>query len=719
MNSYKHTLPTKRSGCRKVNQISWAGFTGRRDKTNFIRFTNAATDHHVEKLVSRYMDYVRKTSQSRGRLKTVVHMKEIYNVALRYSAGIRFEPIPFCRTNSDNLPRFLTPWRKDLKGSYNRRRAILGVLQLYKLISTPEAQYSISTITDPYRGELNPIWLPTFKATLEQTFPSELREARIGSLRGSLKISGKNGPNGPAMVTLHVDRKALRGSKLLEDIRTLAALTNNDELLTILSLTQPAESLEFAHRKGHAPAHSRLRVKHESGGKARVFATLDNFSQSSLKPIHNFLMNWLNRNPKDGTESHATAANAVKRWTGTNHKIWSFDLTSATDRYPLFLQEIVMQHLFGSEIKSLWKNIISNREFIKPEGNGSVRYSVGQPMGALSSWATFAVTHHIHIMTAAKLANARPDTYDYRIIGDDIAIFRNAGVAKWYIRMMTDLSVPFSTAKSIVPSDCTTNKSVAELAKRVFVGGIELSPIPPDSIIELMRSPLGKKALILLGEDRDYNSLCSPYSVQSFLNYEDYGALTIPVGKTLSLLKGVKVVLSTWEDSDESPPGGVHPLWNYWYNQTKGYIADEAFTYLLIWYVADQLETTTTSVLRNISELNRSEVPTWAEEAKVGDWKPRIWEIENTLPTIVSYMSANIMREFEFLQEYTKRIRGNDPSELFEALKRLHSIITIEDLYRKHRFEDEKLRNLSQTSEFLKHCIRVRRRAVERAYLYS
>jgi hypothetical protein len=36
------------------------------------------------------------------------------------------------------------------------------------------------------------------------------------------------------------------------------------------------------------------------------------------------------------------------------------------------------------------------------ESNGKYRYSVGQPMGALSSWGMLALTHHCLVQMAAK-----------------------------------------------------------------------------------------------------------------------------------------------------------------------------------------------------------------------------------------------------------------------------------------------------------------------------
>lgn len=73
----------------------------------------------------------------------------------------------------------------------------------------------------------------------------------------------------------------------------------------------------------------------------------------------------------------------------------------------------------------------------KRVGFGSVRYSVGQPMGFLSSWPAMALSHHVLVHTAFMRAYKRVDAsgnlgvfnrsnlgmFDkYVILGDDIVI---------------------------------------------------------------------------------------------------------------------------------------------------------------------------------------------------------------------------------------------------------------------------------------------------------
>jgi len=68
-------------------------------------------------------------------------------------------------------------------------------------------------------------------------------------------------------------------------------------------------------------------------------------------------------------------------------------------------------------------------------------------MGAYSSWASLALTHHCIIHLAA--VNKGLETFsDYCILGDDVVIM-NELVAEEYLRLMELLGVNINLAKSV------------------------------------------------------------------------------------------------------------------------------------------------------------------------------------------------------------------------------------------------------------------------------
>jgi len=73
-------------------------------------------------------------------------------------------------------------------------------------------------------------------------------------------------------------------------------------------------------------------------------------------------------------------------------KSFGYDLSAATDRLPISLQVRILSDLIGSKRAELWGKILVDRDYVLTndvylgKGNSqSLRYKVGQPMGALSS----------------------------------------------------------------------------------------------------------------------------------------------------------------------------------------------------------------------------------------------------------------------------------------------------------------------------------------------
>jgi hypothetical protein len=100
----------------------------------------------------------------------------------------------------------------------------------------------------------------------------------------------------------------------------------------------------------------------------------------------------------------------------------------------------------------------------------SLTYAVGQPMGALSSWALLALTHHFIIQFAAYRVGFRRWFEAYVVLGDDVVILHDE-VAEEYLLLMKDLGVGINLVKSI------RSKDSLEFAKRNFVRGVDVSPL--------------------------------------------------------------------------------------------------------------------------------------------------------------------------------------------------------------------------------------------------
>jgi hypothetical protein len=209
-------------------------------------------------------------------------------------------------------------------------------------------------------------------------------------------------------------------------------------------------------------------------------------------------MNILKSIPEDGTSSHNIAGTTLKAMTSVEH-MTCYDLTAATDRMPIDLQIKVFLPIFGEEITSLWKNLMTNRDI--GYRDKTIRYAVGQPMGILSSWAAMALTHHV-IIQYSKIKAGLPAKY--LIIGDDMTI-SNTKVAKVYSDTLEKLGMEISLGKSLIPN--TSKAKVGEIAKRYFIEGQEISPIPPQILAKSTGSLNGFLEMEQVMRDRDYSRI--------------------------------------------------------------------------------------------------------------------------------------------------------------------------------------------------------------------
>jgi hypothetical protein len=218
----------------------------------------------------------------------------------------------------------------------------------------------------------------------------------------------------------------------------------------------------------------------EPAGKIRVVAMVDILTQSILKPLHDWIFGVLRQIPEDGTfDQKAPLELLISKGC---KDVYSYDLSAATDRLPLALQESLIGWLLGEKVARLWASLLVNRTYWFHANTArkyglntcSVRYGAGQPMGAYSSWAMLALTHHFCVQLAAWRVYGNTGAWFslYAVLGDDVVIADNS-VAMAYLSLMRDeLRVEINDNKSMVSKDGTF-----EFAKRTIFRGEDATPI--------------------------------------------------------------------------------------------------------------------------------------------------------------------------------------------------------------------------------------------------
>lgn len=264
----------------------------------------------------------------------------------------------------------------------------------------------------------------------------------------------------------------------------------------------------------------KLGTKKEAAGKVRVFAMVDPFTQWILRPLHEAIFRLLGWIRQDGTHDQVKPLRVLLRrqeglrnenrapgdrltgwyrlgakYPSKTYSLYSFDLTAATDRLPLVIQIALLVPVLGLELAQAWGTILVGRDyyiFLKDEyGVGELtpkRYSTGQPMGALSSWAMLALTHHCIVQWAwyqVCTQDRRKWSWysDYAVLGDDVVIM-GGRVADAYVTIMTGLGVGIGSHKSLV----SRNGSTLEFAKRTFFHGKDVSAVPLPELLVARRN---------------------------------------------------------------------------------------------------------------------------------------------------------------------------------------------------------------------------------------
>jgi hypothetical protein len=184
-------------------------------------------------------------------------------------------------------------------------------------------------------------------------------------------------------------------------------------------------------------------VTQEPGGKARWFANPNPILQNMTVPLFNALHECVNRDPNDFSLDQDAGITYVFRKIRTKRKCHFFDLSNATDTFPLALQlEWLRRNNYDhSQLRLLFK--ASRGVWYIPALDREISWNVGQPLGLKPSFYAFSTTHSMLIRGIFASLGKEPE---YALVGDDVAIFDN-GAASIYSEVMSGLGIQLSSAK--------------------------------------------------------------------------------------------------------------------------------------------------------------------------------------------------------------------------------------------------------------------------------
>jgi hypothetical protein len=363
-----------------------------------------------------------------------------------------------------------------LKGSREEQRLALIIARSYESIYL-EIDHSTESIEieEPISGSYKDL-TQEFSRFLEmfhqkhRWYFGELQ--KLDSYNRQVFTTLSKGPNGPAVAHAHLDAKAV-----LEDKHLYTNLRQFNEVLGQRWITEWLDIHANNFNSDKQYITGRLGFSSEPGGKTRVFAIADYWSQSSLKVIQISLYNTLKAIPTDSTANQNKGFQTLLRL-ARGKETYCFDLSSASDRIPAKMQCKRLDLMSGKPIGELWRKIMTERDFHIKSQNRSVRWGVGQPLGLLSSFPSFALWHHDIVQFAFnkdRMRDGKPLKFfrDYQLLGDDIVIF-DSKVAGTYQDLLNIIGIPINLSKSVIGS---SGNSQIEFTKRLALNGKEMSSI--------------------------------------------------------------------------------------------------------------------------------------------------------------------------------------------------------------------------------------------------
>jgi len=511
--------------------------------------------------------------RNNGLTFTVSYLKESVRITYHWMAG---KPIKTCEgqtfvsISKFGLPTIIKPfYMRFIKGDKIGIQFTLFILSWYRIFEVP-GKLKLNTITDPSKFKEGPItlklstmydemldygkqWMngtqipsikkawPFFAATKTPSGLNAFLAIPTSFRAFTLNDANRNIFTQLQIINLKTGSYTLFGlfflfNRIMKTYQHIHPWLTKVRSTSGIGLDKPKPRIvDKLYIGWQRESLGRLAEKLEAAGKIRVFAMVDPLTQWTLRPLHLQLFQLLEQFEFDGTKDQLGKAMAFsKKYVGK--PMYSLDISAATDRIPMEIYRAALIPIWGSELYFAWESALVDRtyEYTTRMKDGSrhsefLLYGAGQPMGALSSWASLAFVHHFIVNFAANKIGLQ-NFQDYIILGDDLVI-ANKQVAISYLDVMETFGVGINLSKSLI-----SESGVMEFAKRIWYNGEIFSAIPPrDAFLAYRHAVLLPN--FIRGLARDVMLLPVSFSIKFLI--EHFGVNYDPNRTILSLPKAL------------------------------------------------------------------------------------------------------------------------------------------------------------------------------------
>jgi hypothetical protein len=194
------------------------------------------------------------------------------------------------------------------------------------------------------------------------------------------------------------------------------------------------------------------------GLKARFFASPNLWLQHVLSPLGDKIYDIVKDMPWDCTFDQEKPDSIIQSHLRSGSICWSFDLSSATDRFPFDLQLHVLRSILSSPMCTKFIDFYERIQKMPYNFYGSpLIWERGQALGMYPSFGLFTLTHGLLLFAL----NGFKHDNKFFVLGDDMIIL-DAKLAEDYQAFLLECDVPFNKEKSI------SSNSIAEFAGKMY-----------------------------------------------------------------------------------------------------------------------------------------------------------------------------------------------------------------------------------------------------------
>jgi hypothetical protein len=309
---------------------------------------SSSYDSHAE----RYLGGFVKRRSHRGEEEAVAHYKALATYYKGWSLGDDPSPIPFT-TSKDGYPSALIPFKiKEFTISTDKELMYYAsITQFYLGQKTHKCVPDFSSI-EGYADDTNESLLKEFRSFLKRDkLVRRLKRKVQLSVTHDVRLTSAQGIYGESFYSIPQERKVLRSHPLTSALYRLNTRMGRNFLSDLMFDDQ-------FDTKIPPPRNTTLRrvsILREPGNKIRYITIGDFFSQNSLLPIHNHVMELLRNIDEDCTYASSEGCEHLRQLMKQDRKPYftCFDLQNFTDMLPLSLQRVVLEEFVGSNTTEL------------------------------------------------------------------------------------------------------------------------------------------------------------------------------------------------------------------------------------------------------------------------------------------------------------------------------------------------------------------------------